>query len=753
MRTTETLTRDVSNGAIPVCGIGASAGGVEALQSLFAALPGDLGFAYVVVVHLAPDLPSHLRDILAARTAMPVQAVDRTRTRTLATDTVHVVAPDRALTIEGDQLVATPFAEPRCRRTTIDLLFGSLAAARVDAVAVVLSGAGTAGSFGARAIKAAGGIVLVQEPAEADYPTMPASVVAGGSADVVAPLAGLAQRLVELAHNRSVAAASAPGRAESAAELAPIVELVNTRTGHDLSSYKKATLARRVARRMRVTRTASLAAYADHLRENPREARALFDDVMISVTAFFRDGGSFRVLAERALAAVFDRLGAGDEVRAWVVGCATGEEAYSLAMLLLVEAERRGSSVPIQVFATDLDAGALTVARAGRYPASSAAALADAGFDRYFRSVGEHLVVAEAVRDLVVFAEHDVLTDPPFLRLDLVACRNLMIYLERDAQRQLTALFRYALKPGGFLFLGAAETVERDDFFETVHRDARLYRATAGSPRALPALPQFPAVPSVRFRGSSPPTAADRPARSTSAAHLDALERLAPPSALVDARHEVLHLSPAAGRFLVPPAGPFSKDAAVLVREELRVALRRALNRAFEAGEATLTPPMTVLFDGVPRWVVLHVAPRSDGPADARRAVIFFLDGGAADAADATDGGSSALIRRLRAERDAAEERLRASRDQHDRSVRELRAANADLHSLNAEYRSTSEELETSKEELQATNEELRTVNTEMRSKLATVGAANSDLQNLMQATEIATLFVDTGLRIRLFTP
>jgi len=757
MNQNEDAARAAVPGAVPVCAIGASAGGVEALQALFAALPADLGLAYVVVVHLAPDHPSQLGEILAARTPMPVHQLDQVTT-TLRPDQVYVIAPDRELAIADDQVSARPFAEPRGRRAPIDLFFRSVAAARGDGLAVVLSGAGTDGTLGARAITEAGGVVLVQEPREALYPTMPSSALATGVADFVGPVAELAARIAELVRGeRTVPALRAAGAED---DLRRIVGILRLRTGHDFSNYKPATLLRRASRRMQVTRRRSLAEYADHLQETPAEAQALFADLLISVTMFFRDPAAFRLLGERAVPALFDGRDPDGELRAWVVGCATGEEAYSVAILLLEEMGRRGISVPVQVFATDLDERALAVAREGRYPKTIEADVPDNLLRRFFNADGEYYVVKKEVRDLVLFANHSALRDPPFLRLDLVTCRNLLIYLERGLQRQLAGLFHYALKPEGYLFLGSAETVDAPELFEVVDREARLYRAKPKAGALLPAMPQLPGERYPMPRAARPARAAPSAERPSTADHLEALERQAPPSVLVDERHQLLHLSPAAGRFLLPAPGPFSAELASLVRPELRVDLRTALHRAFERREATVTPPLAVAFNGAARRVVLHVAPTPVAPGGRPRALVFFLDGGAVaepSAAlgddDAADAEPSAAVRRLRAELAAAQERLQASRDDHQETVQELRAANEELQSINEEYRSTSEELETSKEELQSMNEELQTVNAELRSKLEGVAAANSDLQNLIQATDIATLFLDTGLRIRMFTP
>ena len=739
---------------IPICSIGASAGGLAALRALFGALPGDLGLAYVVIVHLAPDHPSQMDEILSQSTAMPVRQV--TDTPHLEPNCVYVIPPDRELVIEGDDVHAREFTEPRGRRAPIDLFFRSVAAGRGDGMAVILSGAGSDGATGVKRIKEGGGVVFVQDPGEAEYPMMPRSAIATGVADFVAPIHEMAERIAEVA--RSKAAVTSIAQDEAGAALRRITGHLHARTGHDFSSYKRATVMRRVMRRVQVTRRASLGAYEAYLRETPEEAQELFSDLLITVTMFFRDPAAFEALREAAIGPIIEAADPAAGVRAWVAGCATGEEAYSLAMVMIEEAERRGRAVPIQIFATDLDEGALATAREGRYARAIEADVPEERLRRFFVEEGAHWRIRQEVRDAVLFAHHSAVKDPPFMRLDLVSCRNLLIYLEREVQRQMLALFHYALKPGGTLFLGSAETVDtRPDLFAPVDRDARVYaaRAQVGGGAAL--VMQMP----VEHRPHLPaPRRAARPAEPVGAAaklHAASLEAAAPASALVDAERRVLHLSETAGRYIAPSRGPLSDELPALVRPELRAELSGALHRALAQGEATLTLPATVAFDGGPRRVVMQVSPVPTGPQEAPRALAFFLDGGPAvpgeEDGEASGETAPAEVRRLREELRAAHDRLAVSRREHEDATQELRVANEELQSINEEYRSTSEELETSKEELQSINEELQTVNAELKSKLDSIASAHSDLENLVSATEIGTLFLDPRLRIKMFTP
>jgi two-component system, chemotaxis family, CheB/CheR fusion protein len=736
----------------PVCAIGASAGGVGALQGLFRMLPVDLGFAYVIILHLAPDHPSSLHEILGSCTSMSVQQV--TGSPALKPNCVYVIPPGRELVIDGEAITARPFSTPRGKRAPIDMFFRSIAAARGDGIAVVLSGAGSDGALGIRAIKEAGGIIFVQEPSEASFPSMPQNAIASGEADFVAPLARLVDRIVEVAHSKeAVRSLDLDGDAN---ELRRIITLLYARTGHDLSRYKRATLMRRVARRLQVCRLDGLSEYAEYLRKTPEEAQELLSDLLISVTQFFRDASAFQVLALEAVQPIFDDVEE-EGVRAWVVGCATGEEAYSIAILLLEEAARRKIRTSIQIFATDIDERALAIAREGRYPRTIEADVSPARLERFFIEDGEHYRIRKEVRDTVLFTAHSVLKDPPFMRLDLVSCRNLLIYLERALQQQVCALFHYGLKPNRFLFLGSAETADATpDLFSPVDRDARLYRPRPQAVPPLVALPQFPLEHSRSFVGKSKRAVGSGRDVPAAEAHAEALERSAPPSVLVDESHNIVHLSPTAGRFILHSAGPFTSRLPAVVRPELRLDLRLALDRAFEQNLPTLTHATPTSFGEELRRIAMQIIPVSGKPHTIKQAVVFFVDGGPAEKPDQADAAAEVKpdeLHRLHAELKAAQEALVSSRQDHEISIQELRAANEELQSINEEYRSTSEELETSKEELQSINEELQTVNAELKSKLQAISAAHDDLQNLTAATEIGTLFLDHELRIKMFTP
>jgi two-component system, chemotaxis family, CheB/CheR fusion protein len=749
----EELRSQLHQTFVPVCAIGASAGGLPALQTLFRLLPPDLGLAYVIIVHLSPDEPSALGEILSVCTRMPVHQMDDNST--LKPNCVYVIPPDRELVIEGDSISARAFSEPRGRRAPIDMFFRSIAGARGDGVAVVLSGAGADGALGVTAVKEAGGVIMVQEPAEAGFSSMPQNAIATGAADFVAPIARLAERLAEVA--RSKEAVRSLDMAGAANDLRRIIGVLRARTGHDFSAYKRATVMRRVVRRMQVCRTDTLSDYADHLLTTPEEAQNLFSDLLISVTMFFRDEQAFEALARQAIKPLFDEYDPeGDEsVRVWVVGCATGEEAYSVAILLHEEMARKNVKIPLQIFATDLDEGALATAREGRYLRAIEADVSEERLARFFIDEGTHFRIRKEIRESVLFAKHSVLKEPPFMRLDLITCRNLLIYLERALQAQVCSIFHYGLRPGRYLFLGSAETVDvAPDLFAPIDRQARIYSGRPHGGNLLPILPQFAAPDRVASHDRPTPIATER-AAIPAALHVAALEQNAPASVLVDDGQNILHLSPTAGRFILHSAGPVSKTLTAIVRPELRLDLGIALSRALEQGEPTVTLPMAVGFDNGKRRISMQVTPIINEAQKAAQALVFFLDGGIVVESDDVEPAGDARpdeVRRVYAELKASQEALMVSRGGHDAVVQELRAANEELQSMNEEYRSTAEELETSKEELQSINEELHTVNAELKSKLDSISAAHSDLQNLSAATEIGTLFLDPDLRIKMFT-
>jgi len=740
-----------SNGKPPVIvAIGASAGGVQALQNFFAVVPENTGATFIVVVHLDPQRRSELSAIVAARTSMPVVQVE-TSAR-LEANHVYVIPPDRRLQVVDHELRATEFEEPRGQRLPIDFLFRSVAERLGDGFAVILSGAGSDGTLGVRAVKEAGGIILVQDPNEADYASMPRSAIETGVVDFVLPVRDLAKRLSDLIRIKEMVWPPEMGDFDEDM-LRRILAHIRVRTGHDFSKYKRSTVVRRIARRMQVNRTDVLNDYYEIIRDNPDEVRALLSDLLISVTNFFRDREAFEAFA-KLLPDIFKSKGPDQPIRVWVAGCATGEEAYSVGMLLLEEAMLHVVRPHIQVFGTDLDVSALAAAREGRYQVAIEADVGEQRLRRFFSREGGYYRVRQELRDIILFALHDLLKDPPFSHIDLVSCRNVLIYLDRELQEQVCSTFHYALNPGGYLFLGAAETAENPaGLFRTINRHARTYQSTLAHGTKRELLPRL--LGSVRIREQMlplPQSVTPTAALSEAAAHRHAIEQIAPASILVDEANRVLHLSDSAGRYLMPSGGPLTADITELVRPELRFEVRSCLHRAFDQRRPTLSLPVRVSMNGERHPVQVQVKPIEE-TGEWRRAVILFIEGEAVNGTVSNEQYTTdEAVRRLKEELELTQQRLRTMREESDAANEELRASNEELQSINEEYRSTSEELETSKEELQSINEELQTVNSELKLKLELISRANSDLQNLLAATDFGTLFLDSGLNIKRFT-
>ena len=739
---------------LTIAGIGASAGGVKALQDFFSALPNDTGAALVVVVHLDPDHHSELSRIIATRTQMPVQQVDKTAK--LEPNHVYVIPPNRQLTITDTQVSAREFEEPRGQRAPIDRFFRSLAQ-HGNGIAIILSGAGSDGALGVRAIREAGGIILVQDPNEAEYGYMPRAAVTEGHADFVLPARELAIQFAELVRRRQVF------RQKTDAEindeiLGRILANLRVHTGHDFSQYKRASLMRRLDRRAQVVKAPDFQAYLNYLRDHPEEVQALFADLLISVTRFFRDPAAFEQLERTVVPAILDKKGQYDTIRIWVPGCATGEEAYSLAMIFLDGTVKRDVRPEIQIFATDLDPRALALAREGRYPDTVSADISEERLRRYFTVEGDEYRIRREVRDLVVFAQHSVLKDPPFSRLDLISCRNFLIYINRELQQRVIGTFRYALVEDGYLFLGSSETADTpDNMFRVVDRGARIFQSTGPKPGEKLPLPNFVSglrVPDLTMQGTVQSERSHAPDGQQQ--HRQALTELGPPSILVDEHHRILNLSEKAGKYLLHPPGLPTNDITDLVRPELTSELRVLLNRAFQLGDTGMSLPIPVQFNGHSRNVCIQAC-LVPAQGSSHRALVLFIEGGPTDlsveSAIPESQTTDVQVKRLQDELLATRSNLKVSRQQFDAATENLRAANEELQSINEEYRSTAEELETSREELQSMNEELQTLNSELKSKLDAVSRAHNDLENLMIATDVGTLFLDRDLRIKRFTP
>ncbi len=739
-------------------GLGASAGGLAATLRFFEHLPAGSGMAFVVVFHLSAEHESSAADILQRVTSMPVLQV--TETVAIQPDHVYVIAPGLQPGMDDGHLQVTALERRRGHPVAVDLFFRTLAQAHRDrAIAVILSGNGSDGAVGLADMKREGGVTLAQWPGDAEYDGMPSAAVATGLVDFVLPAAEIPGKLVELWRNaRKIRLPDAgavgleadepdSGLASASAEaaLGDVMAMLQARTGNDFQHYKRATVLRRLERRMQVTAQPDLPSYRDHLEHHPEETAPLLQDMLISVTGFFRDRLAFEAL-ERELMQQLPQRSAAGPWRGWVVGCATGEEAYSLAMLVNDHAPPRTTG-PVQIFASDIDERALATARRGLYPDGIVSDVAPIRLREYFDHEEGAYRVKRTVRDLITFAQHNVLRDPPFSRLDLISCRNLLIYLEREVQAQVLEVFHFALNPGGVLLLGSAETADwQPELFTVVDNRHRIYRSNpVQQHRTIPQPRQLDSMPTLSL--ASPPLA-----RSDGAAlplNRRTPELHVPAGVVVDRRHHVVYISSGAARYLRHAEGIPSQNLLDIVQPELAAALGSALLHCLNTGQRVAARPVRLEGDAGP-FVHMSVRPNGPGEQAATFTVLFdALDtslGVPAGEADPTVAVMEEENRRLR-------EKLGGALGDSASSNEALRSSNEELQSMNEEFRSASEELETGKEELQSVNEELTTVNFELKSKVDETAKTNDDLTNLIASMDIATVFVDRNLCIKRFTP
>jgi two-component system CheB/CheR fusion protein len=754
---------------LTVVGIGASAGGLTALQSFFGGLPSDTGVAFVVVTHLHPEHESHMAELLQKHTQMPT--MQASRKIKVEADHVYVIPPNRSILMADSYLEPVEFTEPHGRRTPIDHFFRSLASGHSESIAVILSGGGTDGSVGLKDIKEQGGLILVQHPDDAEYDSMPRAAIGTGLADVVLPASQLGEKLADYVRHLPQLPHDPGQLSEQELEtLQRILAQVHARTGHDFNQYKRSTILRRVERRMQLNGFTTLESYLNHLRHNATEAQAMFNDILIGVTNFFRDRESWSALQDTAIPALFRGKDESNEIRIWSIGCATGEEAYSLAILLFEYAASLDFRPRVQVFASDLDENSIAHARDGLYPAAIEADVSVERLERFFTREGEYYRVKRELRDAVLFTSHNVLRDPPFSRQDLIACRNVLIYLQRSVQDRVFDIFHYSLNPDGYLFLGSSESAEHiPDLFNVIDKHHRIYQARPwmGERPHVPTMPltirpgRRRAEPQVLNPLYQPRYTDESPVADEH--HRRSLETYGPPSVIVNERYGILHVSETAGRYLLQPKGPITGDLLKLVRPELQLELRAVLFQAFEKGRPTISRPMSVKFNSHERRVLVAVRPQLDtfesDRANDRRALVLFLEDEVNEPQEMPESEipgdqveRDQLVARLEAEVQRLREQLQITIEEYDSSNEEMKAANEELQSINEEYRSATEELETSKEELQSVNEELQTVNSEMRTKLEEITRAHQELENLMGATEIPTLYLDRELRIQRYT-
>ena len=736
-----------------VVGIGASAGGLEALEQFFSHMPPDTGMAFVIVQHLDPTRESSMPQIVARLTQMP--AFVATDGMKVQPNSVYLIPPSKNLAMRKGVLRLEEPAQPHGLRLPVDFFLRSLAQEKgSEAICVILSGTGTDGTLGLRAIKAELGTIFVQDPRSARYDGMPRSAVETGLADFVLPADQIPPQMVQFVQHLAVNGVKvATATTEAGEPLQQVFAIMRARTGHDFSHYKLNTVQRRIQRRMSVNQVTEIADYARFLRANEQETRALLKDILISVTSFFRDTAAFDAL-KKEIRELMRKKANGSDLRGWVAGCATGEEAYSVAMVIAECMDELEKRFPVQMYATDIDSDALAIGRSGTYTANIAVDVSPERLKRFFVKQENAYQVNKELREMVVFAPQDFIKDPPFSRMDLICCRNLLIYLESDVQKRLGPLLHYALKPGGVLFLGPSETVgDATDLFALVDKKWKLYRRrdVAVSPERL----KFPTAFAPLVREPVPGPEADIIPRVPALSERIFLDNYAPSFAVIDERQRLLYVRGRTGKYLEIASGQPSLSIVEMAREGLRSELASAIFRATTEKKSVVREGVRVKHNGGFQTINLTVAPLMERQAPPGLMMVVFQD--TRPAGDEGKGPPAArrptpdasLGEELRLTRES----LQASIEELEATNEELKSANEELQSNNEELQSTNEELDTSREELQSLNEELLTVNAELSSKNELLAKANDDLKNFLNRTDIAIIFLDEELKVRSFTP
>ena len=740
----------------PIVGIGASAGGLEAVSELFDHLAPDLGMGYVLVQHLDPKHESVLATLLAAHTTMPVsQAADGTK---VEPNHVYVIPPNTHLAILHGVLHLMRLPETRTRQVGVDYFLRSLAEDQGSrAIGIILSGTASDGALGLKAIKAADGITFAEDPGSARYSGMPQAAVDTGCVDFILAPAAMARELARVGrctdgerHGDAILAHD--GDAEY---LNKIFILLRLRTGVDFTHYKHTTIQRRIGRRMLVHRLDRMADYVRLLHERPAEVEVLYNEILINVTSFFRDPEVFDALAREVFPRIMDKCGSGP-LRVWVPGCSGGEEAYSLAIAMIEYMEDAGVSVPLQIFATDIDAHAIETARAGNYPESIAADVSPARLERFFTRADHGYLIAQSIRDLCLFAKQDVVKDPPFSRLDLVSCRNLMIYLGPPLQKKALGLFHYALKPGGYLLLGVAETIGKyTDLFRAVDAKHKIYarKTVAAVPRydfSTP-LSTFVDAASAPDRSPGPPPAGRDLSRLVDRT---LMKRYCPASVVINEQMDIVQFRGQTGEFLEPAAGEASFHLLRMARSGLAMELREIVGHAIESRAVARKDGIHMPRGGESLLVDIEVSPLE--LTGSRFFLVVFRASRSPQArAPGVPPGAqqAARVTMLEQELSATKEYLQSMIEQDETINEELRSANEEILSSNEELQSTNEELETAKEELQSLNEELSTVNDELETRNLELTQLNNDLSNLLGSVNVPIVILDADRRIRRITP
>jgi two-component system, chemotaxis family, CheB/CheR fusion protein len=742
-----------------VVGIGASSGGLDALRALFSHIPADSGVVFVIVVHLSPAHESHLAELLQPYSSLPVRQVNRTVA--LERNHVYVIPPNANLNTIDTHLRLSELEERRMERAPINHFLHTLAASHNGtSIGVILTGAGSDGSLGIRQIKESGGLTVVQDPQEAKYDSMPRNAVATGMIDLVLPVHDIADEILRYCSTRPrlpVPDSEGAIEAPHSAILEQIIAEVRLRSGQELSMYTRGTVLRRVRKRMQLRHVETLPAYLETLSSRSSEAQALYDELLFTATEFFREPEVFAWLQHSVFRELFDlKSGSNERLRAWSIGCSTGEEAYSLAMLMLEEATKRPAPPGLQVFASDLSNHALARARDGVYPEEVATTVTRERLDRFFLHESGHYRVERVVRDIVVFTTHNLFKDPPFAHLDLIVCRNLLCELQPAVRRGVISLFYYALEPHGVLLIGEKDEVAEAHLFKAEPGQPRFLRRTSGPthPESLPtAMQAFARVLPPKPAASASATVAKPYIFDLDRFHHVAAGKYAPASVLINDRSEVIHYSERASRFVRIPGGELTRDFAKLIQEPLKSQLRLGLALMRESDKSWESEPIAVHTNSGACRVVLHVDPVGNVETPGLVLVVFEDEPAYAHGHSAADAGRpAATMAHLQGEIEQTNHRLRELVEEHQTESRHLADTNDNLYDANDELRYVLEELEGSREELQAVNEELTSLDRENRLRLDELAQISADLQHLLESTGVGTLFLDCELNIIRFT-
>ena len=757
----ERTAKPVTAANFPIVGMGASAGGLEALQEFFRHMPPNSGMAFVLIQHLDPTRKSLMAELIRRFTEMTVEEV-KTGVK-VNPNTVYVIPPNSSMAILHGKLHLLQPAAPAGHRMPIDFFFRSLAEDQQDkAICIVLSGTGPEGTLGLRAVKGEGGMCIVQEPESAKYDGMPRSAISTGMVDYILPPEKMPAQLAAYVEH-----AFGPGRRKPLARvtqppdlLERIFIVVRSHTGHDFSMYKRSAVVRRIHRRLAVNQLDGLADYLAYIQNNRQESQTLFQEFLIGVTNFFRDPDAFEALKEH-LHSLLKNRPVGHPVRIWVPGCATGEEAYSIAIVLKEVMEELKKTFDVQIFATDISGPAIETARKAVYLSNISVDVSPERLKSFFAMEDNSYRVNKEIRDMVVFAVQNVIKDPPFSKIDLISCRNLLIYFEQALQKKVLWLFHYALRPDGFLFLGSSESVDGlGHVFPSSDRKWKIYRHSR-SEANRPAI-EFEVPPLMRVGKTERPSAAQPILEKVS--YRDVVEKImlesyAPACVIVDEKSDIVYVYGRTGKYLEPAAGQFSGNILGMARAGLRLELANALRRAATEKKEVRAERLRVQTNGAAHLINLLVKPIEEPPVMTGLLMVVFEDIRAEKEEEARKTSapvrdrSRKRIEELEYELRSTKEYLQTTIEELESSNEELKSTNEELQSANEELQSTNEELETSKEELQSLNEELVTVNSELQQKIDELSKVGGDMCNLVTSTGIGTLFLDTKLKIQRFTP